>query len=448
MKWISFVPLFVLFTSCGKGLGLINSAPKSQDQAGIIASCTSVDQAKSLSDELGIQYRVLSKKHKMIEFYKVDKKELKKRLPKAKLKSNIVFEKTLIESENFKAQNVSNKAFYGAHVPQYADHSTERYFPHLAQIDAHQEIAQGEGVVIAIIDTGVDYNHPHLSPNILENNLDKHGNNADGKDNDNNNYIDDQVGWDFYNGDAYPNDDNGHGTHVAGLAASTYMGIAPKAKILPVKVLSSTGSGDLGTVAAGILYALDRKADIINLSLGGSVGNSFSKELKELISSVKIANTKNSLVIAAAGNGGSDGIGDCNDEEPQYPANIQEDNMIAVASVDAYNQITNYSNFGGETVHVAAPGGANASGALLSTALTECEGPCSSNQIPYTGSMGTSMATPIVAGLAAVIKSHSSHLSNAQIKEIIMNSVEIYDELKGLIKSSGIINVSNALNAL
>src|SRR5690606_2794348 len=98
--------------------------------------------------------------------------------------------------------------------------------------------------------TGVNYNHPDLNPNIYRNN----GN---------------IIGKNFVNGSYFPMDDHGHGTHVAGLAAGTVSGIAPRAKIMPIKVLNSSGKGDIGSIAAGILYALDNGADIVNLSLGG-----------------------------------------------------------------------------------------------------------------------------------------------------------------------------------
>lgn len=452
MKWNSLPALFglLLVVSCGKKSSETYSAPRTNDQVGIIASCTDREQALKIAEESGTQFRVISEKQKLIEFIGLSEEELREKLPRAKFKANKIYEVKLIEeSHAFSAHSMNNDEYFGAHTPNYRNQNSGRYFPHLDQIQALDAPAfLGEGVTIAVVDTGVYYNHPHLSPNIKTNNADKHGQNGNYYDDDNNGYTDDYVGWDFYNGDAYPLDDNGHGTHVAGLAASTYMGVAPKAKILPVKVLSADGRGDLGTITAGILYAVNMKVDIINLSLGGPGTSVITREIQELINSVKVARMNNVLVVSAAGNGGSDGIGDCNDSNPVYPANIQEDNMLTVASVNANNVLTSYSNYGGQTVHVAAPGGDRITGDLYSTAIAFCNGPCSSSNTPYVGMSGTSMATPVTAGLAAVIKSANGSLNPKEIKNLIMQTGLKYDSLQGNIASGKVINVLGALSGI
>lgn len=449
MKWISQLILLLLFTSCGKSITEVFQAPKSKSQAGLIASCTTKSQAMSLAVENGIRFRVINEKRQIIEFLDIDKQSLQKLLPTKKIKPNIVYEYKLTSGDNLQAQSFGDYPFYGPHNPLYRTQTAGRYFPHLEQIDALTINGnQGQGVTIAIVDTGVYYNHPHLSPNIKTNNGDKHGENSNGIDDDNNGYADDYVGWDFYNGDAYPLDDNGHGTHVAGLAAGTYGGIAPKAKILPVKVLSGDGRGDLGTIAAGILYAIDMGADIVNLSLGGPGAGAANSDLQALLNSVTIAEQNDALIIAAAGNGGTDGVGDCNDQSPIYPANIDSSSVISVAAVDHYNNITSYSNFGGASVHVAAPGGDQALGGLVSTGIPNCYGPCSTNDQTYTTLIGTSMATPIVSGLAALIRSNRPALSHAQIKNIIMTKGKDIESLHGMIRSGQVINIKTALEAI
>lgn len=445
MKWNSILGhgiVLLSLVSCGNDIIESKSAPRNKNQVGIIASCTTVAEAKEIAASYGGKYRIINEKRKLIEFIGISKKELIQLKSATRLKENKLYEDVLI-SGSFDSKSIGNYPFYGPHTPQYRNTNSFRYFPHLEQVNI-SETELGEGSVIAIIDTGVYYNHPHLSPNIKTSN-DKHGDDADYNDTDGNGFVDDYVGWDFYNGDAYPIDDNGHGTHVAGLAASTYMGIAPKAKILPVKVLSESGRGDLATIAAGILYAIDNGADIINLSLGGSVGQEITAEVQAIIDAANYGNSQGSLLVAAAGNGGADGIGDCNDNSPVYPANIQSENVISVGSVDSYNDLTDYSNFGGATVHIAAPGGDSFSGGLYSTAIPSCFGPCSLDDIPYEAQMGTSMATPIVAGAAAVLKSFNKTLQPGAIKNQLMKNVTKQDHLNGLITSSGTLNLKEAI---
>ncbi len=445
---LCFYLILLTLISCGQESSETTSAPRTTSQVGIIASCTTKAQAVELAEAEGLSFRVINEKRKLIEFMGIELSDLAKKLPRAKLKENHIYSEVLIQGD-FQAQNVANDEYFGPHNPTVLrGANSESRFPHLAQINSLGLTHLGEGAVIAIIDTGVYYNHPHLSPNILTNPADAHGSSRNFFDDDGNGYDDDFVGWDFYNGDAFPIDDNGHGTHVAGLAASTLMGVAPKAKILPIKVLSASGSGDLGTITAGILYALDRGADIVNLSLGGSSTNVITQEIQELINSVKLASARNTLLVAAAGNGGNDGRGDCNDEQNVYPANIQESNVLSVASVDAFNQLTSYSNFGAGTVHVAAPGGDTRTGALQSTAIAFCNGPCSQSNTPYVGNIGTSMATPVVAGLAAVIKATRPSMDPAQIKAHILNTATSEATLSGLIQSAGVIDVARAINGL
>ena len=443
MKRISILLALFALISCGSQISEVKQAPRTSGQVGIITSCTTRSQAQELSKTQGIQFRVINEKRNVIEYIGLDKKTLKSLLPKARFVDNKIYESPLVKGQELAAQSTGDQAFYGAHSPvQYRNSSAGSYFPHLRQIDALSLSSyQGQGVTIAIIDTGVYYNHPHLSPNIKTNPAEQSGN---GSDSDGNGLVDDYIGWDFYNGDAYPMDDNGHGTHVAGLAASTYSGVAPRAKILPIKVLGQNGSGDLGTIAQGILYAIDQGADIINLSLGGSVPN-LTQDLQRLINSVQFAKSNNALVISASGNGGSDGVGYCNDGAPIYPANINSNNVVSVGAVNRYDALTNYSNYGFESVDVAAPGGDQYTGFLLSTAIENVNGPYIGNA-PYVGNSGTSMATPITSGVAALIKSKHPSYSYSQIKDILEQSVTVRSALYDQIKTSGVVNAARALS--
>lgn len=315
-------------------------------------------------------------------------------------------------------------------------------FRHLPMIGATQawDIAKGEDVVIAIVDSGVNYNHPDLSPNIRVNSAEIPGN---GIDDDGNTLVDDVVGWDFANGDAYPMDDNMHGTHVAGLAASAVSGVAPGAKILPVKVGRSVGGSDLGSISAGILYAVDQGAKIINLSLGG-LGDS-TRFMRKVIDYVEAHDV---LIVAAAGNGDyqHDGIGDDNDAHPVSPAGWSTEHVLAVAAVNLDGALTKYSNFGRRSVDIAAPGGTRLDGDLATSPNVPLFAPYFLPEYKrLIAIQGTSMATPVTAGAAAVVLSARPDSTVLDVKAALMATVEKTSALDGKIASGGYLQVEKAL---
>ena len=230
------------------------------------------------------------------------------------------------------------------------------------------------GVTIAIIDTGVDLDHPDLQVNLL-------------------------PGYDYWDYDAVPEDGNGHGTNVAGIAAAALNGIrvagvAPTAKILPVRVLNNQGSGYLSDVAAGIIYAADR-AKVLNLSLGGV---SSSQTMVDAINYA--ANTKGRLVVAAAGNCGDSFYqynGCSYQHQPVYPASYS--NVMAVAATTSSDTRASFSNVN-SYVDIAAPGDD-----IYNTYYGNS----------YTYESGTSQAAPHVAGLAALVWAKNPGYTAAQV---------------------------------
>lgn len=226
-----------------------------------------------------------------------------------------------------------------------------------ADIDAPEawDITTGsDDVIITVIDSGVAYLHPDIKANIWINMEEFSG--SAGVDDDNNGYVDDKYGWDFFANDNNPTDYNSHGTHVAGIIGAQgnngtgVSGVNWKVKIMALRIAGITGF--VIDAADAIKYAVDNGADIINTSWG------IDSDSKVLLDAIKDANDNGVLFVAAAGNGGPDLIGDNNDQSQNYPSNYNLPNIISVAATDQDDNLTSYSNFGLVSVDVGAPGGA------------------------------------------------------------------------------------------
>jgi Subtilase family/Bacterial pre-peptidase C-terminal domain len=252
----------------------------------------------------------------------------------------------------------------------------------------------GKGIVVAVVDSGVDYTHPDLDDNIWQNAGEIPGN---GIDDDRNGYIDDIRGWDFVYQDNNPMDFDGHGTHIAGAIAAErndfgITGVAYNAKIMPIRVLDANAEGYPDEIAAGIRYAADNGANVINLSLGGGYPSPLEDE------AIQYATDKGVVVVIAAGNEGF--------TEPDYPA-INADRLgIAVGAIDLNDRMDEYSNRAGSKVldYVVAPGID-----IYSTTPDDT----------YEIKSGTSMATPHVAGVAALVLNANPTLTSAQVEYIL-----------------------------
>lgn len=268
----------------------------------------------------------------------------------------------------------------------------------------------GQGIVVAVLDTGVDRNHPDLNANIWKNSKEIAGN---GKDDDGNGYIDDVYGWNFINNTNNTFDANGHGTHVAGTIAAVknnfgVTGIAYNAKIMPVQVLNDEeGSGSNSAIAKGIRYAVDNGANVINLSLGGSANS-------DVQSAIQYAASKGAIVVSAAGNEG--------ESAPGYPARYADKLGLAVGAV-SYNRTlaADFSNLAGTTplAYVTAPG------AYLTLEDDGYLGIGIYSTLPgnkYGVKDGTSMAAPHVAGVVALMLSAKKGLTNAQVRQIVTST--------------------------
>jgi Subtilase family len=281
-------------------------------------------------------------------------------------------------------------------------------------------------VTVADIDTGVDWSHPDLSSQIWINPGENcSGCRTDGIDNDHDGYVDDWHGWDFANNDNNPTDDHGHGTHVAGTIGATgnngigVAGVNWNVRIMPLKFLNAAGSGTTADAVSAVLYAAQNGADVMNNSWAGG---DYSQALADAIT---VADQHNSLFVAAAGNDGSD-----NDAEPTYPASYELPNVVAVAATDSGDNLAYFSNFGEQSVDLGAPG--------VNVYSTWAGG-------GYQSISGTSMATPHVAGAAALAKAEFPSATAAGLKALLLDSVDPDPALDGVTTTGGRLNVANAV---
>lgn len=289
-------------------------------------------------------------------------------------------------------------------------------------------------VYVGIIDEGFMFGHEDLAANVWANPFDP----VDGTDNDGNGYVDDVRGWDFDGNDntTFDGTQDDHGTHVAG----TIGGVGGNGKGVAgvawsVKLISGKFLGRRGGTTANAIKAVDYFTDLktrhglnivaTNNSWGGG---GFSQALKDAIDR---AGNANILFVAAAGNGGSDGVGDNNDVTAHYPSTYTSSNIIAVASIAKDGTRSGFSNYGTTSVDIGAPGSS-----ITSTL------PGKNNTSSYGAYSGTSMATPHVTGAAALYASKNPGTSAAAIKNAILSSAIPTASLSGKCVTGGRLNVS------
>ena len=295
----------------------------------------------------------------------------------------------------------------------------------LPKIDASKAWDSAIGsdtVIVAVIDTGIDYNHPDLQGNIWKNPGEIAGNKID---DDGNGYVDDVYGWDFCNKDNDPMDGDSHGTHVGGtIAAATNNGVSVAgvswhASLVALKFLSDEGWGSVADAIDAVAYCAAMDFPISNNSWGGG---GYSQAMKDAIA---IAANKGHLFCAAAGNSATN-----NDMSPHYPSNYDLPSVLSVAASNSSDKLAWFSCFGHKTVDLAAPGEG-----ILSL-------------VPKGGTAsysGTSMATPHVAGAAALLLSINPDFGHQELKNSLMNTVDPIPSFDGKMVAPGRLNLANAV---
>ncbi len=290
------------------------------------------------------------------------------------------------------------------------------------------EITTGSpDTVTVIIDTGILYTHPDLAGSMWKNPGEIPGNR---KDDDGNGFVDDVYGYDFVNNDGDPLDDMFHGTHVAGIVGATgnngsgIAGVAYGSRLMALKILDKSGEGDVSNAVRAIDYAVMMKQRgvnirVMNASFGGGDDTAALRE------ALQRANGAGILFVAAAGNSTAD-----NDAAPVYPASYRMPNVLSVLAVDSFGGLASFSNYGATTVDVGAPGDN-----ILSTVTFNFYFPLS----------GTSMASPFVAGIAALVASAHPELSPAEIRSRIIATAKPDSALTGKCLGGGIASAFSAI---
>jgi subtilisin family serine protease len=347
------------------------------------------------------------------------------------------FDKTLSDLNNSQEVEYAepNYLYTASIIPSDTYYGNQWYLEKIKAPQAWDVVREANGVIIAILDSGVQIGHPDLRNNIWRNDKEIPENNID---DDKNGFIDDINGWDFVNNTANPSPkfkdgftEAGilHGTIVAGIAAAAgnnaagIAGIAWRAKIMPLKVLDDAGEGNTSNVVKAIDYAVNNGADIINLSF---VGFGFSQSLD---SAVKRAYDAGVIVVAAAGNEQGQASGYSLDATPMYPAchDGGENRVIGVAATDTIDQKANFSSYGFKCVDIAAPGIS-----IFSTAVYEPGKQINGKFFDkyYDGYWsGTSMATPMVSATIALMEEINPSLARDNLLKILLDNTDNINRL-------------------
>ena len=283
-------------------------------------------------------------------------------------------------------------------------------------------------VVVAVLDSGVDYTHPDLAGNMWHRPAD-----LEMYFDDELGVMDDSEGFSAVESERDPMDENGHGTHCAGIVGAEgdnglgITGVNWQVEIMPLKFMGRGGFGSTKDAIEAINYVIARKKDGVNVRvISASWGSqSRSKALEDVI---RKAGEADILFVAAAGNDGADA-----DRRPHYPSGYKLPNVLSVAALDRRDELASFSNYGAKGVHVAAPGKE-----ILSTWLGG----------EYEEHSGTSMATPFVAGVAGLVLSVEPNLSVKELRDRLMSTADKLDSLKGKVVSGGRVNAARAVGAM
>jgi thermitase len=278
---------------------------------------------------------------------------------------------------------------------------------------------------VATLDSGLQYSHPDLAANVWHN---PHEIKDNGKDDDHNGFVDDYYGVDVRKGSGSGGDDDGHGTHVAGIIGghgnngTGVAGTCWSTSIMSVRFMDSKGRGSTSDAVAGLQYAVHQGAKIVNCSFGAS---SKSSALQDAI---EYAKEKDVLLVVAAGNDG-----ESLESHPEYPASYTDGNIVTVAATTATDALADFSAYGATSVDLAAPGEG-----IFSTYPTSS----------YRYLDGTSMAAPFVTAAAAMLRAKDPSLTYERLRSALLASVDVLPSLQGRTVTGGRLNLARALGGV
>jgi subtilisin family serine protease len=322
-----------------------------------------------------------------------------------------------LTSEGIVEEGERNIAYEVTRIPNDASYGSLWGMPSIGAPTAWDRSIGSRDILVGIIDTGVDTDHPDLVNNLWVNPQEIPGN---GIDDDGNGYVDDIYGIDPYNGDSDPEDDGGHGTHVAGTIGAVgnngtgVAGVNWQVRMMSMKVCGTRYCSSYA-IAEGILYAARHGARVVNASLGGTGTSSY------IMSALQTLDAAGGLFVAAAGNAGTD-----NDVTPHYPASYNYDHIISVAASTSNRDLAYFSCYGATSVDVAAPGYG-----IYSTLPGGRYGTYS----------GTSMASPMVAGSAALYLAASPQSTSLEVKQALMSNCRDDAAITGKVVCGGVIDL-------
>ena len=297
------------------------------------------------------------------------------------------------------------------------------------------DITTGDAdVTVAIIDTGIAVNHRDLAPNLWTNDGEIPGN---GRDDDGNGFEDDVHGYNFWNGNPDVTDRNNHGSHLAGIIGGVgdngigIAGVGWRTRLMALRFTDENGNGSSSKAIEAIDYAIRNGAQIINaswtLKLDGGPGPKTDGLMGQAI---RKASEAGILFVTASGNQFETGVGLNIDDSPVYPSSLELGNIVSVTALDAFGRLADYANYGAASVDLAAPGSY-----IYSTAADGS----------YLAMTGTSIATAVVSGAAALVLSARHDLTAEQLKAVLENSVVLDDSLTGKVTSGGGLNLYNSV---